>query len=155
MNGICVFLEHFLDGKLDLVQMMFLGPWGVRISDVQAPMAVKFGQSVNIANTDETGVFRPAPSLNGGGELEKFSRLRGQKGTRGRIEIEVVKGVPDLGEIIARGQIDDHSKEGDVSGYQPNQIHGFYGGQWPKSSPRTAGSLSQHVMSSFRGTESS
>ena len=65
----------------------------------------------------------------------------------------MIKRVPDLRNFVTGGHIDNHGEEKDVSRYRSGQIGALCGSQRLESSPNTAGSLSQHVMSSLRGTE--
>jgi hypothetical protein len=153
MNGIGVLAKRFLDSKFDLGCMASLGLRRVSISDAQVPVSAKFGQGANIAHADKNAILRLVPGLDGRRKLRKFSTLRTQEGAGVGIEVEVIKRVPDLGKIITRCHIDNHCEEDDISRYRSGQIDALCGGEELKSSPKTAGSLSQHVMSSLRGTE--
>jgi hypothetical protein len=85
-----------------------------------------------------------------GGGLRGFSTLSIRKGAGDSTEIEVIKGVPDPGEIVTRGRVDNHGEEDDTSRFHSSQRDAFHGGMELERSSRTAGSLSQNVMSSFR-----
>ena len=80
---------------------------------------------MNVAHAEETGILGLVPSLDGVREPGKLSTLRAQKRAGGQIEVEVIEGIPDLGEIIVGSHINNHGEEDDVSRYQPSKINTF------------------------------